>query len=244
MEKEINTKIFGHRGFSGKYPENTMLAFKKAVEIGVDGIEFDVQLTSDGEVVIIHDERVDRTTNGSGNVRSFTLSELKELDASATFAGQYGKNEIPTLREYFEYVKDKDIVTNIELKTGVFVYPGIEKKVIDLVKEFGLDDKIIFSSFNHETVLRCAELAPHIKRGFLTGDWIVNFGRYAEENGVQCCHPSFTTLHEENIAEMHAHGREINTWTVNECDDIKRLASLGVDCLIGNYPDRMIELLR
>ena len=238
------SKIFGHRGFSGKYPENTMLAFRKAVEVGVDGMEFDVQLTKDGEIVIIHDEKIDRTTDGKGNVRDMTLAELKKFDASADFRGVYGVNEIPTLREYFEYIKDKDIISNIELKTGIFVYPGIEKKVCDLIAEYGLEEKIILSSFNHETIMRCAEVAPNIKRGFLSEDWLVNFGRYAEENGVQCCHPNCNCLHEENVNEMHSRGREINTWTVNEPEDIKHLSDLGIDALIGNYPDRMVELLR
>ena len=221
-----------------------MLAFRKAVELGVDGMEFDVQITKDGEVVIIHDEKVDRTTDGKGNVRDFTLAELKELDASAGFMGVYGKNEIPTLREYFEYIIDKSIISNIELKTGIFTYPGIEKKVIDLIREFGLEDQIILSSFNHETIMRCAEIAPEIKRGFLSEDWLVNFGRYAAENGAQCCHPNCRCLHEENVKEMHDRGMEINTWTVNEPEDIRHLSALGIDALIGNYPDRMIEILR
>ena len=114
------SKIFAHRGFSGKYPENTMIAFEKAVEIGVDGIELDVHLTKDNELVIIHDEDVKRTTNGEGLVKDMTLEELKKLDASATFVGQYGVNPIPTLREYFELVKDTNIITNIELKTSVY----------------------------------------------------------------------------------------------------------------------------
>ena len=113
------TKNFAHRGYSGKYPENTLLAFEKALEAGCDGIELDVHLSSDGEVVIIHDELVDRTTDGTGLVGSHTLAQLKTLDASAGFRGVYGRNEIPTLREYFELVKEKDVGTNIELKTGV-----------------------------------------------------------------------------------------------------------------------------
>lgn len=238
------SKIFAHRGFSGKYPENTMLAFRKAVEIGVDGIELDVHLTKDNEIVIIHDEDIKRTCNGEGLVKDMTLSELKKFDASATFKGVYGKNEIPTLREYFELVKGTDVITNIELKTGVFEYPTIEQRVIDLVREFRLEKKIIFSSFNHFTIKRCEEIAPEIKRGFLTGDWLVDFGKYTKERNVQCCHPWHITLSEDVVAEMHKAGREINTWTVNEYADIERLAAMGVDSLIGNFPDRMIEKLR
>ena len=238
------SKIFAHRGFSGKYPENTMLAFRKAVEIGVDGIEFDVHLTKDNEVVIIHDEDIKRTCNGEGLVKDMTLAELKKFDASATFKGVYGKNEIPTLREYFELIKSTDVITNIELKTGVYEYPTIEQRVIDLVREYGLEKKIIFSSFNHFTVKRCEELAPEIKRGFLTGDWLVDFGRYTKERNVQCCHPWHITLSQAVVDEMHKAGCEINTWTVNEYADIERLSAMGVDCLIGNFPDRMIEKLR
>ncbi len=238
------SKIFAHRGFSGKYPENTMIAFRKAVEIGVDGIELDVHLTKDNEIVIIHDENVKRTCGGDGLVKDMTLAELKKLDASSTFKGVYGKNEIPTLREYFELVKCTDVITNIELKTGVYEYPTIEKRVVDLVREYGLEKKIIFSSFNHFTVKRCEEIAPDIKRGFLTGDWLVDFGKYTKERNVQCCHPWHITLSQAVVDEMHAAGCEINTWTVNEYEDIERLSLMGVDSLIGNFPDRMIERLR
>ena len=238
------SKIFAHRGFSGKYPENTMLAFEKAVELGVDGIELDVHLTKDNELVIIHDEDIKRTCDGEGLVKDMTLEELKKFDASATFRGVYGINPIPTLREYFELVKDTPIITNIELKTGVYEYHTIEQRTYDLIKEYGLEDRIIFSSFNHFTVMRCAEVAPEIKRGFLTGDWIYDFGKYTAERNVQCCHPWHITLSKETVDEIHAAGREINTWTVNEYEDIKRLSALGVDSLIGNFPDRMFEVLR
>lgn len=238
------SKIFAHRGFSGKYPENTMLAFEKAVEIGVDGIELDVHLTKDNEIVIIHDEDIKRTCDGEGLVKDMTLEELRKFDASATFRGQYGFCGIPTLREYFELVKDTPIITNIELKTGVYEYHTIEQRVIDMVREFGLSDKIIFSSFNHFTVKRCEEIAPEIKRGFLTGDWLYDFGKYTAERNVQCCHPWHVSLSEETVKEMHEAGCEINTWTVNEYEDIRKLSAWGVDSLIGNFPDRMIEVLR
>ncbi len=238
------SKIFAHRGFSGKYPENTMLAFEKAVEIGVDGIELDVHLTKDNELVIIHDEDIKRTCDGEGLVKDMTAEQLKKYDASATFRGVYGFCGIPTLREYFELVKDTPIITNIELKTGVYEYPTIERRVIDLINEYGLGEKIILSSFNHFTIRRCEEIAPEIKRGFLSGDWLVDFGKYTKERNAQCCHPWHITLNEDSVSEMHQAGCEINTWTVNEYEDIERLAAMGVDSLIGNFPDRMIEKLR
>ena len=112
--------------------------------------------------------------------------------------------------------------------------------MIDLVRAYHLEEKIIFSSFNHYTVLRCKEIAPEIKCGFLTSDWIADFGAYAKSRGVECCHPWFITLLPEIVREIHAEGREINTYTVNEPEDVKRLSALGVDALIGNYPDTMI----
>ena len=148
------TKNFAHRGFSGKYSENTMLAFQKAIEVGADGIELDVQLTKDGELVIIHDETIDRTTDGKGYVVDYTYEELSKFDASYIYRGKFGFNKIPTLKEYFELVKDLDFITNIELKTGINEYLGIEEKVYQIIKEYKLEKKVIISSFNHFSILR------------------------------------------------------------------------------------------
>lgn len=233
-----------HRGFSGKYPENTMLAFRKAVEAGADGIENDVHLTKDGEIVIIHDERIDRTCDGTGFVCDYTLEELRQFDASAGFKGVYGVNRIPTLREYFEFVQPiNGFITNIELKTGYNVYPGIEKKVAEMIKEFGLEDRIIISSFNHFSVARFKALCPEIKCGFLEGDWILDFGAYAREHGVECVHPCYNTVTGETAKEIKDNGIEINTWTVNTPDEVRRLYKLGVTAVISNYPDMAREVI-
>ena len=121
-------KVYAHRGFSGSYPENTMLAFKKAAETGCYGIELDVQLTKDGEIVVIHDEKIDRTTNGTGYVKDFTLAELKKFDASKLFPNQFKGISVPSFAEYCEWVKTTPLVTNIEIKTGVYYYENIEEK--------------------------------------------------------------------------------------------------------------------
>ncbi len=239
------TKIFGHRGFSGEYPENTMLSFKKAIEAGADGIELDVHFTKDKEIVICHDELIDRTSNGSGYIKDYTYEELCRFDFYGKFEGKYEFQKIPTLREYLELVAPIDgFITNIELKTGVFEYIGIEKAVIDLLEKYNLKDRTILSSFNHYTILRCREIAPEIKTGFLTDTWILDMWDYAKKYGVECVHPDFPYLTEENVRRLKEEGLEINTWTVNKAEDIKRLAALGVDTLIGNYPDLMVSLLR
>ncbi len=236
-------KNFAHRGFSGKYPENTMLAFKKAVEAGADGIELDVQLTKDGEVVIIHDEKVDRTTNGAGNVRDFTLAELRKLDASYIYTGKMDVNPVPTFEEYCEWVKDLPIVTNIELKTGVYPYPGIEAKVWKILQKYNLQDKVIISSFNHYSILQMRKLAPQLQYGLLTESWLVNPGAYVESVGVECYHPYYGSLTEETVAEVKSHNIAINTYTVNDAAEVKRLNALGIDIVIGNFPDMVKKVL-
>ena len=238
------TRNFAHRGFSGRYPENTMLAFEKALETGCDGIELDVHLSRDGEIVIIHDEELDRTTDGRGWVKDHTLEQLRALDASAGYKGVYGVNPIPTLREYFELVKDTGILTNIELKTGVFEYPGIEEKTLRLIDEFGLRERVIISSFNHFSILRFQALAPDIKLGFLTESWYIGVGQYAKAHGVQCVHPIFNNLTPECLTEIQQAGREINTWTVNTREDMLDLLEKGVDGLIGNFPDLCGQVIR
>lgn len=238
------SKAFAHRGFSGEYPENTILAFKKAIEVGADGIELDVQLTKDGEVVIIHDETIDRTTNGKGYVCEYIYEELKRFDASYKFMGKYGFNAIPTLREYFELVKNLNIITNIELKTGINEYLGIEKKVYDLIKEFNLEEKVIISSFNHFSVLRMKALAPNLRYGFLSETWIIDAGDYCKKYNIECYHPHFKNLTLEVIKELKDKNIEINTWTVNKKEDIEYLISRDIDILIGNYPNLIKSVLK
>ena len=227
-----------HRGFSGKYPENTLLAFQKGIEAGADGFEFDTHLTKDGEIVIIHDERLDRTTNAQGFVKDYTLEELRKVDASKPFP-ECGFCGIPTLREYFELTKGMDLMTNIELKNSIIWYDGMEEKVIAMIREYGVEEQIVLSSFNHYSIMKCKKLAPELKCGFLDSSWLVNPGEYTKSRGVECYHPSFRSLDEATVAEVHSHGIEINTWTVNETEDIQRMFDLGVHSVITNFPDRV-----
>ena len=237
-------KNIAHRGFSGKYPENTLLAFQMACETpGCDGIEIDVQLTKDNVPVIIHDEKIDRTcVDGTGYVLEYTYEELKKFDVSYKFAGQFKKQHIPTLREYFELVKDYDIMTNVELKTGIIEYPGIEQIVCNLIREYQMEKKVIISSFNHFTIMRMKKICPELKCGLLTESWIVDAGKYTENLNIECFHPVYLSLNEETVAEIKGYGIEINTWTVNEEEDIRDMIEKGVDAVIGNYPDRVTKV--
>ena len=238
-------QIFAHRGFSGYYPENTMLAFQKVAEETVaDGIELDIQLTKDGEIVIMHDEMLDRTTNGSGWLKDNTLEELKMLSVGVNVKGFFPRQTIPTLREYFTWLKTTKLITNIELKTSYFEYEGIEEKLIAMVKEFGLEDQIWYSSFNHYTVARIKKLMPEAKCGLLTDTWLMNIGEYAASQGAASVNARTYFCAKEGVAaDLHAHNIALQAWTPNDAEMMQELVDAGVDVLITNYPDIAAKVL-
>ena len=239
----MKCRNYAHRGFSGKYPENTMLAFEKAVEAGCEGIELDVHFSKDQELVIIHDEKVDRTSDGNGYVKDFTYEELKKINFSYKFAEETGFQKIPTLKEYFEFVKDKDLITNIELKTGVFEYPGIEQAVYDLICKYGLKEKVIISSFNHYSIIRMKQIDPEIVCGFLSDTWILEAGSYLNKYHVEAYHPRFSMLTDEVMEDLREHKCAVNTWIVNKEKDIEEMIIKQVDGIISNYPDKVNKQL-
>lgn len=161
-------KIWAHRGCSQMYPENTLLAFEKALEIqGLTGIELDIQLTRDGEMVVIHDERVDRTTDGIGFVRDYTLTEIKRLHISA---GINSDQQIPTLKEVLDLLEPgmkSGLMLNIELKNGVYPYNGMEQKIVELIHGRGLQEGIVYSSFNALSLERMKNLDGKAELGIL-----------------------------------------------------------------------------
>ena len=160
------TKIFAHRGASAYAPENTMEAFALAVKQEADGIELDVQMTKDGQVVVIHDETIDRVSDGKGAVRDYTLEELRKFSFS-NHMENYKEAAIPTLKEVLEFLKPTNLELNIELKTGIYWYPGLEEKTMELVKEAGMEDRVIYSSFNHYSVQKILELDSNAQCAYL-----------------------------------------------------------------------------
>lgn len=231
-----------HRGFSGVYPENTMIAFEKAIEAGCDGIELDVQLTKDGVPVIMHDEKVDRTTDGTGFVKDYTFSEIRKLNAEYRYEKADIFCEVPSLREYFELVKDKNIFTNVELKNSVVLYENLEEKVLDLIDEYNLRDRIIISSFNHLSVVKMKKMAPDMKYGFLEESIVLDAAMYAKRYGIDYLHPSWQSVTKEYCRQAKEEGIEINTWTVNDLALMKKLQGLQVHGVITNFPDRVKKL--
>lgn len=229
-------KVVAHRGYCGRYPENTMLAFRKAAEAKTDEIELDVQLTRDGQVVVIHDETVDRTTDGSGNVRDFSLQEIQKFNASNLWAGTHPFQHIPSFEEYCEWAKEAGVFTNIELKTGKVYYPDIERKTIGILDKWGLTDRVMFSSFNHLSLLETLRIAPQIPVGALVGKaGIVHAGYYCKKFGFAYYHPAIEALDDEKVAELKQYGIEANVWTVNDMDGIERLKRWGLRGCITNF---------
>jgi glycerophosphoryl diester phosphodiesterase len=238
-------KVFAHRGFSGAYPENTMLAFTQAVAAGADGIELDVHLSNDGKPVIIHDETLLRTTGKPGSVHDYTLDELTSINAGKTFDDKHGDTPIPAFETYCAYIRDKDILTNVEIKTDQVYYPGIEEIVREMVARYDLDDKIIFSSFNWLSVLAVKQLAPHISAGLLREDKaLVHAAHIAKRFGIEYYHPGFDLLDDATVKECEGLGIGLNVWTVNTKERLDRLIKWNVAGVISNYPDMCLAVLR
>lgn len=236
------TEIFCHRGYSGKYPENTMLAFSEATKTGTEGIELDVHLTRDGEVVVFHDERLDRITDGTGFLKNFTLAELKKLDASGAYRGKVPVQRIPTLREYFDLVTPTGMKTNIEFKTGMFEYPGLEEKVLEILGQYNVENRVIFSSFHAQTLLRLQALSPHIPCGFLRQNKLLKAGTVVKELGMEAYHPCFYQLTPKVIGDLKAHGLNINAYTPNGCLTLAYLMGQDITTVITNFPERALRL--
>lgn len=236
-EKRI-MKVWAHRGASAHAPENTMPAFQLANILQADGIELDVQLTRDGVPVVIHDERVDRVSDGTGWVKDYTLDEIRRLNVGVHFPA-YGRVEIPTLKEVYDYVKTTDMLVNVELKNNVIHYEMLEEKILALAECAGIEDRIIYSSFNHQSLKRIKDLKPGTKIAFLYSDGFMDMDEYGERHGAYAIHPSLNNVQNTSIVDAcHAKGMKVHVWTVNEEVDFERMREVNVDAVITNYVER------
>lgn len=245
-----NVNIWAHRGSSMMNPENTLLAFRKAAELeGITGIVFDVQLTKDGEIVVIHDEKVDRTTDGTGNVRDYTLNELKQL----TISGDGEVHSIPTLRETFEmlapYCKNKGLRLNIELKNSIIRYEGMEQKVIDMVSEFNLEDYVVYSSFNHDSIGLVKQIKADAEVAYLAGDYHRCMDGIRKYGGMTI-HPAQwgMPVNKGDVEDIRNAGFCVRMWNGSEplygqCrtlpdTDLREYYRLGATDIFTNVPER------
>lgn len=232
----MKSQIWAHRGASFYAPENTMEAFDIAVKQKSDGIELDVQLSKDGELTVIHDETIDRVTNGTGYVKDYNLNELKQFNAAKLFP-HYGFSEIPALEEVYSLLRKTDLRINVELKTGIIFYQGIEQKLLDLAKKMNMEDRIIYSSFNHYSLLNLRRLNKEVKIGILVSDLYVDLVDYAVKLGAEALHPIGYMLKIPGfIQECKEKNMKIHVWTVDSEEEIKLLNGYGINAIITNKP--------
>lgn len=230
--------IWAHRGASGYAPENTLEAFAMAIDLKADGVELDVQFTKDRKLVVIHDERIERTSDGTGFVVDMTLEELRKYNYNKTHP-EFLHCDIPTLEDVLKLFKPTDMVINIELKTGVNFYPGIELETIELVEKYGMQSRVIYSSFNHESVKKVKEIRPDAKCGFLYSNGMIDVVSYATEHQVEALHPSINNMKYPGFVESCKEKEiKIHTWTVNSVSEMEQMRQYGVDAIITNFPDR------
>lgn len=235
--------IWAHRGASAFAPENTLPAFQKAADLGADGVELDIQMTKDGQIVVIHDERIDRTSDGSGWVKDFTLAELRRYNYQKT-RPEYGHVDIPLMEEVFELLKPTGLSINIELKTGVFFYPRLEAKILQLTARMGMEVRVLYSSFNHASMVKIKELNPAAKTAFLYADGTIDMPEYGRKYGVDALHPALYNIQYPDFMEKCGqYGLDVNVWTVDEPKYMKLCRDAGVHAVITNDPALAIKTL-
>jgi glycerophosphoryl diester phosphodiesterase len=223
--------ITSHRGAGFLEPENTLRAIRRAIALGADQVEIDVQLTRDGYLVLMHDATVDRTTNGTGNVADLTIEEIRQLDAG------HGER-VPTLEEVLT-LTDGKITPQIELKG-----PGTAPAVVKTLDEMGSADKVVLTSFLHQQLLEVRQLNKDIPSGALWGRLPPDVVFRSQQLGVQALHIWHEFIDRQLVADVHAQGLLIRAWNANTEEDIQRLIELGVDAIGSDRPDILLDVCR
>ncbi len=241
--------VLAHRGANKVAPQNTLPAFEKAIQFNADGIETDVHLCKDGEIVICHNYTVDATSNGKGSIDEMTFAELRELDFGSYFSSDFKGITLPTLAELLNLVKNMNLI-NIEIKPPQ-KDNDLVKKVVEEVYRFGIEKNSIISCFDPECIRQVKEMDKSLKTGLLyergaLGDEIMNFGvvEYCKQLNADAAHPEHILLTEDLVKDLHNNGIKVNPWTVNLKEDIIKYTSWGCDALITNVPDFCIKVLK
>ena len=230
--------IHAHRGASAYRPENTLVSFSLAIEQKADYIELDVHLTKDGQIVVAHDERLERVSDGVGYINDRTLEELRTLDFGKQIPGS-PVCRIPLLSEVYSLLKPSALSVNIELKTTERLYPELPEKLAALTREFAMEERVIYSSFNHYSLMQIRKLEPKAKTGLLYELGMVDPWVYANYTGAYAIHPHYYVIAAlpETVERCHENGVKVNVWTVDDSEAIKLMLKCGVDGIITNKPD-------
>ena len=236
------TKVIAHRGASKAAPQNTIPAFKKAIEMGADGFENDVHLTKDGFIVICHNYEIDETSNGTGSISDYTLEELRKFDFGSYFSEEFAGTTIPTLDEFLDLCGGVTVI-NIEIKAPREKGSDIVRKTINKVKEFGYFNKLIISCFNKDILIECKEVDNKTVTGILYStdcpytEIYEDYIGFAKKINADAVHPLGILVDEDYIADCHKAGLIVNPWTIDKPYAIERLRDWGSDGVITNYPD-------
>jgi len=238
----VRPLIFAHRGASARHPENTLEAFRAAIRLGADGIELDVQLTRDREVVVIHDPWLERTTNGTGLVRNHSFAELRRLSAGSWLHPRFAPCKIPHLREVLALVRPTRLQVIVELKNFFVPQPELEERVVELLRSYEMEERAVISSFNFNSLLQVKKLAPAIRTallyiGHLREPWAI-----AQQYQTEQLHVPKEEITPALINQSHRHGLEVIGWTINRSQAMLQLRKLGIDGIITNYPLRARKL--
>jgi glycerophosphoryl diester phosphodiesterase len=237
-------QIFAHRGNSSEAPENTLPAFRGAQQAGVAGVELDVQLSKDGVPVVIHDERLERTTSGTGWVGEHSLAELKQMDVGRWFGPAYEAERLPTLAELLELFRGGPMIVNIELKTNRVAYPGLVPAALREIERTGMTEQVLLSSFNHHSLKEARALAPRVACAAILYDRLIEPWEYGRQHGFQALHAHFSQVDQALIEGCRVAGLPVRAWTVDDVAVAQRLVGLGVRGLITNRPREMLAALR
>ena len=233
--------IIAHRGASGYAPENTLAAFAKAVELGAVSVEFDVQKTRDGELVVIHDTNLARLGGLRKSVGKLAWKDLSTLDVGAWFDSKFRGQTVPTLVDTLDALEEgrKDVEIQLEIKHGLRPYRGIERRVVDLLRSWpGGYGKVVLSSFRHKTLWKVRELLPDARLGYLAGATRLKAAvREASRLGCESVHQSHRRVNRAWVDAVHAAGMKLLVYTVNTKKDLEQIRALGVDGVFSNFPD-------
>jgi len=227
-----------HRGASGEFPENTLPAFAAAIEAGAQMCELDAQLTRDGAAIVIHDETVDRTTNGTGAVAAMSLAEIRRLDAGVTFGARFAGTLVPTLQEVLTLVRGR-CALNVELKSA-----GVEREVCRLLREHEALSSTLVSSFDWDALAQARRLEPALRLSVLADRSPDAMFETAQRLGASSVNPRVNLVTEALVARAHRGGFKVLVWTVDNAAKIDQMIELGVDGIMTNYPARLAARLR
>ncbi|MBZ4645997.1 MAG: glycerophosphoryl diester phosphodiesterase [Petroclostridium sp.] len=241
---KVKPLIIAHRGASGESPENTFASFRLAIEQGCDAIELDVHLSADGELIVCHDDFINRTTNGIGKISDMTVSELKKYDAGIWYHERFKGEKIPLLEEVFDLVP-KEVIINVEIKNIPSYYPDIERKLLELMIKKDRIYNVVISSFDHQCLQQIKLLEQEVKIGLLYSSNLAHHRGYANifEMPVYSLHPYYQSINQQNIIDAINHGLEVYAWTVNEYRDMNKLIDFGVTGIITDFPEKLKKVL-